>query len=61
MQDKENSLMKYSDEELVRLIRQFSHTEKVEQELYRRYCEGILSAVTLPVRLLDAWRERGVL
>ncbi len=57
----QNSIQQYSDEQLIRLFEQFSNTEQVEDELYKRYCQNLLSAVTLPAKLLNAWRQRGIL
>lgn len=59
--DTQNPLEEYSPAELLRLYAQFSHTERVQEELHRRYCNGTLGAVTLPPQLLVIWKERGIL
>ena len=57
----DDPLLGYSDEQLLRLLEQFSHTESVKRELHRRYCNDILSTITLPASLLEEWKRNKML
>lgn len=54
-QDPENPLAQYSAKELLRLLVQLSPAPEVERELHRRFGGR---TVTVPVRLLEAWRKQ---
>ena len=59
--DTDDSLEGYSPEQLLRLYDQFSHTERVQKELHQRYCNGTLGVITPPQKLINEWRQYGML